>query len=261
MLHAEQTDPLSIQGSREQIRELHRCLAHSDPASMDVAPGLLGPGEQRPSEDLLRRLRAVLSAPAGRVDVELSSPGTLRRHRIVLSRSGAVRWSELADAAADAQVLDAPADAAPRNSTPGGAAPAELSLFPTEMLPGVVLRLCALSPVETLPAGIVVGLSGETAAGLWVEDSTARSEAWDAVIRSSRALPPSLAPHLEEAPPQAARVSRFRPDGTARASTAETLLLRGRRLILEADGAQPRLVGTDPTGAARRLVSILAPRR
>lgn len=171
----------------------------------------------------------ILRAPGGTLEVVLSTPQSRSTHEITLARAGLLRRSR------------------------GTTAQEDLAVHPTSVLPGILLRLAAIAPVEPLPPEVGLDLPTETVQALFDADLETRTAAWTALTEAGTALPAADDAQLEQAPPRAARLVRHRPEGSR---SAIVVLLRGRYLV--ADGTEgPALRGTSPTGATRSLMAAL----
>ena len=161
----------------------------------------------------------------------LSAPQSRSTHELTLSRAGLLRRSRGTDARED------------------------LAVHPTSVLPGLLLRLAGIAPVEPLAHEVALDVSPETVDALFEVDTADRTAAWSALTEAATVLPTAADAQLEQAPPRAARLVRHRPEGSR---SATVVLLRGRYLV--ADGAgEPPLRGASATGATRSLMTALLP--
>lgn len=203
-------------------------------ATDDVLEALTAGAQFEGSHQLDARLvtmaHQILSDPRGSLTLELSGDPLYHRHEIVLSRAGALRRSR-ASARRD-----------------------EIAVFLTPILPGVMMRLLGLAPVEPLDDEHRLAAPPEVLDRLWTTDDEERSRGWAEMRRIARALPTAEDPELEDAPVRALRVSR-------QDRTFEALMLRGRYLRVERGALSTTLVGSDPTGISRTIFALLTPRR
>jgi len=179
--------------------------------------------------EFLSTVAEVVTAPAGSMDVVLSSPQGYSTHGFTLSRAGALRRSR------------------------GTTSQEEIALHPMTVLPGALLRLVGISPVEASESSVIVEAEDSVVDALFEADADARSAAWRSVTAAMASLPSSARKDLEDAEPRAARVVRHRPEGSR---SATTLMLRGRYL-LPAEDSVDQVHGTTPTGAARAVMTAL----
>lgn len=220
-------------------------MIHYDPSSPmvlgvdsdttdDVLAALTAGETFEGSAQLDRRLvtlaQQILSDPRGSLTLEVSGDPLLHRHEIVLSRAGALRRSR-ASAGRD-----------------------EIAVFLTPILPGVMMRLLGLAPVEPLSAENRLAAPPEILDRLWTADDEERSREWGELRRIAQALPTAEDTQLEDAPVRALRVTR-------QDRVVEALMLRGRYLLVERGGLSTSLVGSDPTGVSRAIFALLTPRR
>lgn len=219
MITPDPTSPALAAGSTDDVDALLEALRSGGTAA---GAGAL------PAE-FVSTLTAILGAPGGSLDVVLSFPQGYSTHRFTLARAGVLRRSR------------------------GLTAQEEIALHPVTVLPGALLRLVGIAPVEALDAATVLEVPRDAADGLFDADAGARTAAWRAVTAASAALPTAAKEDLDSAPPRAARVTRHRPEGSR---SATVLLLRGRYLVLSPEDPGS-LVGTTPTGAARAVTSTL----
>lgn len=187
-------------------------------------------GSDRLDRRLVTLAQQILADPRGSLTLEVSGDPLLHRHEIVLSRAGALRRSR----------------ASSRRD--------EIAVFLTPILPGVMMRLLGLAPVEPLSAENRLAVPPEVLDRLWTTDDEERSTDWGELRRIARALPTAEDTQLEDAPVRALRVAR-------QDRVVEALMLRGRYLLVERGGLSTSLVGSDPTGVSRAIFALLTPRR
>lgn len=217
MITPDHSSPILASGPRAEVESLVESLR----AGQDV------PAEASAlSPSFLEALSSVLAAPAGTAELFLSSPFSSSVHELTLSRAGVLR----------------------RSRGPAGAE--DISVHPTTILPGLLLRLAAVSPVEPLDPAIALAPTPDGIQGVFDEDPVRRERSWDQLLEAGAALPRAGQEQLENSDPRAVRLVRHRPEGV---HAATVLLLRGRYLVAEGD----RVRGTDPTGASRSLMSAM----
>lgn len=219
MITPDATSPTVATGSAEDVDGLLDALRSGQaPEGADALPA-----------EFLSTVADVVTTPAGSMDVVLSSPQGYSTHEFTLSRAGALRRSR------------------------GTTSQEEIALHPMTVLPGALLRLVGISPVEASDPSVLVEAEGSVVDALFAEDADARSEAWRSVTTAMATLPSASRQDLEDAAPRAARVVRHRPEGSR---SATTLMLRGRYL-LPAEDPTGGLHGTTATGAARAVMTAL----
>lgn len=192
-----------------------------------AAAGRAPEGAASLDEAFVRATGEILRAAAGTVDVTLAGPLSYSTHHFTLSRGGTLRRSQ------------------------GQSPTAEIAALPTGALPGALLLLASIAPVEPLPAEVTLELPPRTLESLFVADAGPRTAAWSAVTEAAQSLPAAERAEFERAEPRAAQLVRHRPEG---ARGSRIILLRGRYLVPAADGTD-KLCGTDPTGATRALLT------
>lgn len=178
-------------------------------------------------DSFVRAVGEILRTASATAEVVLSGPLSFSTHRFTLSRGGTLRQSQ------------------------GQSSAVEISALPTAALPGALLRLAGIASVEPLSHEATLSLTSDSLEALFSSESAARTAAWSTVVDAARVMPAAEQPHLEESAPRAARLVRHRPDGDR---TSLVLLVRGRYLVPAEDHM---LRGTDPTGAARALLSAM----
>lgn len=208
--------------------------AQTDSVLAALAKGEAFEGSGQLPQELTERLTSILSAPRGEMSLEISGADLHLTHALLLAQAGVLRRTRLSGKTD------------------------EIALSPTAVLPGVLLRLAGIAPVEPLAAEIRPAVRGELLDGLFDADPQARREAWAGLQELSRNLPAPLDPELDSAPPRALRATRRTPSGDR---TAQLLMLRGRYLLVAPSGLGTSLVGTDPTTASRAISSLLNPAR
>ncbi|HEX7353153.1 hypothetical protein [Brachybacterium sp.] len=217
MITPDPSSPILAAGPRREVASLIDALR----AGQDV------PAEANElSDSFLEALGAVLASPAGTAEISLSSPFSSSVHELTLSRTGVLRRSR------------------------GLAGTEEIGIHPTTVLPGLLLRLAAVSPVEPLDPAVVLPSTPDGIHGVFDEDPVRRERTWDQLLEEGAALPRARQEELEGSDPRAVRLVRHRPEGER---SATVLLLRGRYLVVEDDHVR----GTDPTGASRSLMSAM----
>jgi len=194
-----------------------------------MAAGHRADGAERLDPSFVQSIAEIVTAAAGTLDVTLSGPLSYSTHRFTLSKGGTLRRSQ------------------------GHSDSVEIAAFPTSVLPGALLRLTSVAPVEPLTRATMLELPEGLLADLFSASSEHREGAWGAVIRGAHALPAAERAEFERAEPRAAQLVRRRPDGDR---TSRIVLLRGRYLVPTGDGSDA-LCGTDPTGATRALLAAL----
>lgn len=219
MLAPDRTSAFAASGTREEVDALVAALR----------------GGKRPAEaaslpaEFVEGASDVLAGADGQIEVTLSDPRELSEHVLVLARAGTLRRSR------------------------GLTGPEDLALHPTTALPGVLLRLAGIAPVEPLPPEIALDPAPDVLADLFVGDGAARRAAWTRMREDAATLPDAALDELEQAPPRAVHLVRRRAGGDR---SALVVMLRGRYLVAAPDGAAP-LTGTAPHGAARALLRPL----
>lgn len=183
------------------------------------------------SETFLASVSEILRNAAGSLAVTLSEPQGYSTHEFTLARAGVLRRSR------------------------GVTQTEDLAVHPTSTLPGLLLRLTSIAPVEPLPAESSLPISVQDVAGIFDSAEDTRAARWSAVIDAAGSLPPAHREDFEQAPPRAARLVRRRPEGER---SAVVLLVRGRYLVAADDATE--LHGTSPTGAARALMTAMLKR-
>lgn len=177
----------------------------------------------------VRAIGEILRAAAGTAEITLAGPLSYSTHRFTLARGGTLRRSQ------------------------GLSAHTEIAAVPTGVLPGVLLRLASIAPVEPLSSAVTLELPPGTLVDLFAVETGPRTAAWSAVTAAAQSLPGAELAELEQTEPRAAQLVRHRPGGGAD-RTSLVILLRGRYLVPAAAGADS-LHGTDATGATRALLS------
>lgn len=218
MLVPDPTSARAASGTREEVDALLTALRDGGRPAVAGLPA-----------EFVQNVAEVLAGANGQIEVMLSGPRELSRHDLVLARAGTLRRSR------------------------GLTGPEDLALHPTTVLPGVLLRLAGIAPVEPLPPQVTLDPAPELLDDLFVEDAAARHTAWAQLLEEAAALPDAASEELEQAPPRAVHLTRRRADGDR---SAQVVMLRGRYLVAEPGGAAP-LRGTTPTGAARALLRPL----
>ncbi|WP_062947498.1 hypothetical protein [Brachybacterium sp. sponge] len=194
-----------------------------------LAAGRPAAGTEALDPSFVQSIGEIVAAASGTVEVTLSGPLSYSTHRFTLSRGGTLRRSQ------------------------GQSDTVEIAAFPTSALPGALLRLTSIAPVEPLGTDTVLELPEGCLTSLFTPESELRESAWGAVIRASHTLPDAERAEFERVEPRAAQLVRRRPEGDR---TSRVLLLRGRYLITAEDSTDA-VRGTDPTGATRSLLTGL----
>ncbi|ATG54023.1 hypothetical protein CFK41_03970 [Brachybacterium ginsengisoli] len=222
MLAPDPNNPAGVSGSRDEIDVFLDAI---------VSGSAIDEVETLPKE-LVSTLAEILRAPGGTLTVTLSAPERVSGHDLTLARAGLLRRSRETPARED------------------------LAVHPTSALPGLLLRLTAISPVEPLAEDVTLDVDATVVDSLFDAEPSTRHAAWSTMIEASTALPAAMRSELEQAPPRAARLVRHRPGGDR---SATVVLLRGRYLLAEGS-ALSALHGSSPTGAVRSLMTALLPR-
>lgn len=206
-------------------------LDESDAFLEALASGSAVDGADALDAQLVATMAEILRAPGGTLDMTLSAPQSRSTHDLTLSRAGLLRRSR------------------------GNAAREDLAVHPTSVLPGLLLRLAGIAPVEPLAPEVTLDVAPEAVDALFGADPAGRAAAWTALTEAAAALPAAADVQLEQAPARAARLLRHRPEGSR---SATVVLLRGRYLV--ADGAGGSVLrGASATGATRSLMAALLP--
>ncbi|MFC0674024.1 hypothetical protein [Brachybacterium hainanense] len=199
---------------------------------------------------LTSTLHQILSQPEGHAAVFVARPGEVVSHELTLSH-----WWTL-------------------RTTSRGEDTTEVAVFPSAGLSAAVLHLAELGRLAPLPADLRIPLDHEGLDLIWDWSAEERSTGW-AQLRASAAdaLPGGASASAEDC---AIRVTRHTPTGTvtaqvvrlqdrylistspdARVGDAAVLRAADGPLLLADAGCDDALFGSDPSGAARHLVSPL----
>ncbi|WP_157975570.1 hypothetical protein [Brachybacterium sp. YJGR34] len=221
MIRPDEQSPTIARGTAEEVATfLDDLAAGGDADGLHAMPAAL-----------VASVGEILAGASGRAEVTLSDPQGYSTHAITLSRAGVLRRSR------------------------GLTGPEELAVHSTGTVPGLLLRLAALSPTEPLPATVRLAAPAAETDALFSAMEAERRAAWEALSGAAAALPPAARPATDQAAPRAAQLLRHRPSG---AHGAVVVMLRGRYLVPDAESST--LHGVSPTGASRALMSaLLAP--
>lgn len=220
-------DPMVLRTSSESTDDVLAALAtgHAPDGGDDLSP------------DFSAAVRDILADPRGQMTLEVSGNPLYQHHSFTLARAGVLRRSRASE----------------RTN--------ELAVFPTTVLPGVLLRLAPMVPLEPLEPSVRLTVPADLLSQLWTSDWSELSDAWNRIRELTHDLPAAADSDADALPLRAVRATRAPKDGQGDARTFVALVLRGRYLIAEHSGLGTSLVGTDPTTVARGFFSLLVSQR